>query len=142
IPNDINGTGVVQQFSALKGPMTTQTLRGMVNSGAMHWRGDRANGEFGINAFDSDISFRNFIVAFPGLLGNDGMIAASDMQAFSDFILQVTLPPNPVRNLDNSLTPAQQNARNFYFGQGFQAGQTINNPNPELTGAGGSAVAG
>ena len=26
----------------MKGPMTTQTLRGMDNSGAMHWRGDRS----------------------------------------------------------------------------------------------------
>ncbi len=26
------------------------------------------------------------------------------MQAFTDFILQVTYPPNPIRNLDNSLT--------------------------------------
>ena len=27
-----------------------------------------------------------------------------EMQAFTDFILQVTYPPNPIRNLDNSLT--------------------------------------
>ena len=34
-----------------------------------------------------------------------------EMQAFTDFALQVTLPPNPVRALDNSLTPAQQAGR-------------------------------
>ncbi|MBD1559941.1 hypothetical protein HC752_23755 [Vibrio sp. S9_S30] len=26
------------------------------------------------------------------------------------------MPPNPVRNLDNSLTPSQQNGRDFFFG--------------------------
>ena len=28
----------------MKGPMTTQTLRGMANHGPMHWRGDRTGG--------------------------------------------------------------------------------------------------
>jgi hypothetical protein len=28
---------------------------------------------------------------------------------------QITYPPNPIRNLDNSLTPDQQAGRNFYF---------------------------
>jgi hypothetical protein len=37
------------------------------------------------------------------------------MQKFTDFILQVTYPPNPIRNLDNSLTPDQQAGREFYF---------------------------
>ncbi len=134
----INGTGNVAEFSALKGPMTTQTLRGMINSGAMHWRGDRANGFFGQDPFDSDLSFRNFIVAFPGLVGRNGLLGVGDMQAFSDFALQLTLPPNPVRNLDNSLTPAQANGRSFYFGQNFSAG----GPSPSQTGVGGSNVIG
>jgi len=38
------------------------------------------------------------------------------MQAFTDFALQVQLPPNPVRNLDNSLTPAQQRGAAFFAG--------------------------
>jgi hypothetical protein len=37
------------------------------------------------------------------------------MQAFTDFILEVTYPPNPIRNLDNSLTPQQRAGRDFYF---------------------------
>jgi hypothetical protein len=37
------------------------------------------------------------------------------MQAYTDFILQVTYPPNPIRNLDNSLTSDQQAGRDFYF---------------------------
>ena len=119
--DELNGTGVMNQFSALKGPMTTQTLRGMSTHGPLHWRGDRADGFFG-QGKDEDLSFRNFIVAFPGLVGRDGLIASSDMQAFSDFQLQVALPPNPVRNLDNSLTPAQANGRAFYLGQNFTGG--------------------
>jgi DNA-binding beta-propeller fold protein YncE len=101
-------------FHPMKGPMTTQTLRGMRNHGAMHWRGDRAdqNGD----VFNSDIAFRNFRVAFPGLVGRDGQIPEADMQAFSDFALQIMLPPNPIRALDNSLTPDQQAGRNFMTG--------------------------
>ncbi len=38
------------------------------------------------------------------------------MQQFTDFQLQVRLPPNPVRALNNSLNAAQQRGRNFYFG--------------------------
>ncbi len=38
------------------------------------------------------------------------------MQKFTDFILQVTYPPNPIRNLDNSLTTEQQAGHDQYFG--------------------------
>ena len=112
--------------SSMKGPMTTQSLRGMANHGAMHWRGDRnggldasgnpvASAQPDTGSFDEQAAFRAFNVAFPGLLGNGGPLSAEDMQAFTDFILQVTYPPNPVRNLDNSLTAAQQAGRDFYF---------------------------
>ncbi len=135
---DINGTGVVAQFSALKGPMTTQTLRGMANAGPMHWRGDRSNGFFGQSATDEDLSFRNFIVAFPGLVGRSSLLANADMQSFSDFQLKVILPPSPVRNLDNSLTAAQSNGRNFFLGSNFTSG----GPSPSTTGVGGGNVNG
>ena len=111
----IGGTNVdFDYFHPMKGPMTTQTLRGMAHHGALHWRGDRAdqNGDI----FNEDIAFRNFRVAFPGLLGRDGTIAESDMQKFADFALQIQLPPNPIRNLDNSLTADQQSGRNFMTG--------------------------
>lgn len=138
---DINGTGIVAEFSALKGPMTTQTLRGMRNHGPMHWRGDRSNGFFGQSATSEDLSFRNFIVAFPGLVGRSTMISNTDMQAFSDFQLDVILPPNPVRNLDNSLTPAQANGRNFFLGNDFSSNPS-GTANDELTGVGGGNVTG
>ena len=90
-------------FHPMKGPMTTQTLRGMANHGAMHWRGDRSVGFFGTNATDEVLSFKNFIVAFEGLVGRAGPITEPEMDLFTDFILDVFLPPNPIRNLDNTL---------------------------------------
>jgi DNA-binding beta-propeller fold protein YncE len=104
---DQNGGAANNEFHPMKGPMTTQTLRGLANSGHMHWRGDRADGFFGLDAPDNndeDHSFRNFIVAFPGLVGADvdPNDIINEMQAFSDFQLQVLLPPNPIRRLDNS----------------------------------------
>ncbi len=117
LPSPINGTGVLTDFHPMKGPMTTQTLRGLHGSGAMHWRGDRSNppGTAG-SAFDEVVSFNNFNVAFPGLLGRESELDPADMQRFTDFALAITLPPNPVRALDNSLTPAQARGRAFFVG--------------------------
>jgi YVTN family beta-propeller protein len=112
--NPIGVIGSQQAFHPLKGPMTTQTLRGMDHHGPMHWRGDRTGG--GLQALDEQLAFEAFNVAFDGLIGRDeGEIPAADMTAFAQFILEVELPPNPIRNLDNSLTAAQQNGRDLYF---------------------------
>lgn len=112
----INGSDDPKDFHPMKGPMTTQTLKGMANSGAMHWRGDRSNGVFGVHADDPVLSFKNFAPAFEGLLGNPAPMSEGGMQVFADFMLQVQLPPNPIRNLDNSLTAAQKRGFDFYFG--------------------------
>ena len=129
----LQATNPTEDFHPMKGPMTTQTLRGMSTHGGMHWRGDRVSGFFGIDACnepgysaanatnapcDERHSFRNFIVAFEGLIGHEGVIPVSQMDAFTDFILQVQLPPNPVRNLDNSLTAAQQDGEDLWFSCG------------------------
>jgi len=110
-------------FHPMKGPMTTQTLRGMATHGALHWRGDRVDGFFGTDPCtqptgapcSEDLSFRNFIVAFEGLVGMDGTITPAQMQQFTDFVMEITLPPNPVRALDNSLNPNQTAGRDLYF---------------------------
>jgi len=117
-PGQINGVGRVNAFHPMKGPMTVQTLRGLQNQGALHWRGDRATGPLGTNATDVGVSFNNFIVAFPSLLGAGPAQTPTpaQMQQFTDFQLQVVLPPNPVRALNNSLNAIQQRGRNFYFG--------------------------
>ncbi|HIG00903.1 MAG TPA: PEP-CTERM sorting domain-containing protein [Myxococcales bacterium] len=112
----LNGGAAPDEFHSMKGPMTTQTLKSLVHSGAMHWRGDRSNGAFGIDATDTTLSFNNFIVAFSGLVGRSSDLTPVQMQAFTDFALAMTLGPNPVRNLDNSLTASQQGGFDFYFG--------------------------
>jgi hypothetical protein len=111
------GNGAQTTFHPMKGPMVTQTLRDISTHGALHARGDRVSGAFGTDSCpanpngspcDENFSFLNFIVAFPGLVGRDGQISAAQMQTFADYALQLRLPPNPVRNLDNTLTAGQQ----------------------------------
>ncbi len=103
-----------KDFHPLKGPMTTQTLRGMNTHGAQHWRGDRSAGHFGNDPTDEELSFNNFIVAFEGLLGNDGLIPDAEMFKFTAFMLDVVPPPNPIRPLDNRLTdPALRGSIDF-----------------------------
>ncbi|MBN8281311.1 MAG: hypothetical protein J0M16_11935, partial [Gammaproteobacteria bacterium] len=107
---------VYKDFHPLKGPMATQTFRGMANHGSMHWRGDRTGGnDPGGSALDEDAAFKKFNVAFAGLLGRAGPLTDTEMQAFTDFALALTPPPNPIRNLDDSLTAAQDAGRNLYF---------------------------
>jgi DNA-binding beta-propeller fold protein YncE len=116
IPFKVNGSGNPADFHPMKGPFTTQTLRGLANSGAMHWRGDRSTGPAGTSATDPNISFLNFAPAFQSLIGSATAPSTAQMQAFAAFQLQVLPPPNPNRNLDNSLTASQQNGFNFYSG--------------------------
>ena len=80
-------------FDPMKGPMTTQTLRGLKTLEPFHWRGDRQN-------------FQAFNVAFDELMGRGGPILASEMQAYTDFIMTVHFPPNPFRNLDDTMPNA------------------------------------
>ena len=130
----INGNGDLDSIASMKGPMGTQTLRGISTHGHMHWRGDRVNGYFGDDTeqkLDERLSFKNFIVAFEGLLGLDIHLPASvhasgkpadvlaledDMDKFADFMLAVALPPNPIRNLDNSLSDSADLGADFFHG--------------------------
>jgi DNA-binding beta-propeller fold protein YncE len=102
-------------FHPMKGPMVTQSLRGLTGTGPMHWRGDRTGGsDPGGDALDAEAAFKRFDVAFDGLLGRPGALTPIEMQALTDFALQLTYPPNPVRNLDNTLTSNQSLGRNFF----------------------------
>ncbi len=117
----INGTGEVDALHPMKGPLTTQTLRGLVNHGPMHWRGDRVSGAFGTDTskappYDAELSFNNFIGAFQDLLGRAEPLPREAMQAFTAFTLSVVMPPNPVRALDNGLNASQERGRQFYLG--------------------------
>jgi DNA-binding beta-propeller fold protein YncE len=109
------------ELKPMKGPMATQSLRGLPNHGPMHWRGDRTgsndepNAQPDSGAFNENLAFMKFIVAFEGLLGRSEALTEEEMQAFTDFQLQVMYPPNPVRNLDNSLTADQLAGRDHFF---------------------------
>ena len=116
VKSKINGSDKPTDFHPLKGPMVTQSLRGLRNSGAQHWRGDRAVGLYGTSATDSMTNFKNFGVAFKGLLGNPNDMSEADMTTFANFMLNVQYPPNPIRKLDNSLNAAQKRGFDFYFG--------------------------
>lgn len=130
----LNGDGNELTIAAMKGPMTTQTLRGTSTHGHMHWRGDRASGYFGndtAQTLDERMSFKNFIVAYEGLVGLDIELPESvkaankpdevkqleqDMDKFADFMLSVALPPNPIRGLDNSLSASAAIGSDFFHG--------------------------
>jgi DNA-binding beta-propeller fold protein YncE len=127
---DQNGGAGTDQFHPMKGLMTTQTLKGMVDQGHMHWRGDRSNGELGMEArdaapFDEHLSFMNFIVATKGLNGRAEEVSIEDMEKFTAFALRMWQPPNPIRRLDNDLTKPHgqlklgdpNKGREFYFGR-------------------------
>lgn len=116
-----SAVGLLDSHHPMKGPMTTQSLRGMANHGPMHWRGDRTGGNDNPSAqpdsgtFDEVAGFKKFQGAFPNLLGRDGPIDDTAMEAFAAFMLQVTYPPNPIRMLSNRLTPSQEVGRNFFM---------------------------
>jgi DNA-binding beta-propeller fold protein YncE len=126
-PNRPFGTNPNPVFAPMKGPMSTQSLRGLSNHGPMHWRGDRtgssdpgagvveANAQPDSGAFNELLNFTKFNVAFGGLVGRSEQLPPDQMDAFARFMLQVTYPPNPYRSLDNSLTPAQQEGRDRFF---------------------------
>ncbi len=79
-----------EDFHPMKGPMLTQTMQDIIGKEPFHWRGDRA----GIEAFAP---------AYNSLLGDDEEFGDDAMGIFKQFLATVRFPPNPFRNLDNSL---------------------------------------
>ncbi len=97
-------------FHPMKGPMATQTLRGLSNLDPLHWRGDRTN-------------FLHFNGAFDGLLGGT-VLSTADMQAYRDFINTIAFQPNPNQNLNRTLPATFGGAnptagRNAYVGTNY-----------------------
>jgi YVTN family beta-propeller protein len=84
-------------FHPMKGPMTTQTLRGLQGTGVLHWRGDRQN-------------FQAFNGTFDKLMGG-ALLSAADMNSYAAFAMAISYPPNPNQQLDRSYrtTPAGNN---------------------------------
>ncbi|MGH7730415.1 MAG: beta-propeller fold lactonase family protein [Candidatus Eiseniibacteriota bacterium] len=83
---------LLEGFDPEKGPMSTQTLRGMINTEPLHWRGDRVN----LSAFNG---------AFASLLGLNAL-PDSQVTAFSAFVMPIAYPPNPYQFLNDSLPDA------------------------------------
>ncbi|MGH7680451.1 MAG: hypothetical protein ACRENN_00520, partial [Candidatus Eiseniibacteriota bacterium] len=83
------GSLLIPDFDPMKGPMTTQTLRGLATTTPFHWRGDRQD-------------FTKFNPAFVSLMGNRTQLSASDMQKYNDFIMTMAYAPNPNQNLDRT----------------------------------------
>ncbi len=116
--NPIAVNGEPQPFHPMKGPMTTQTLRGMTGTGPLHWRGDRTAGSQSPpgDPLDTNAGFVAFNAAFEGLVGREeGPLSEGQMQSFADFALAITMPPNPIRKLDNSLRADEEKGRQHYF---------------------------
>ncbi|MDP3857276.1 MAG: YncE family protein [Stagnimonas sp.] len=127
-PNEkANVTGVGNQaldetFHPMKGPMTTQSLRGMADAGPMHWRGDKTgglgldgaidpNGDF----LDEHAAFLRFNGAFVGLQGRAEELGTEQMDAYANFALKVRYPPSPIKALDNADSELEAEGREIYM---------------------------
>ncbi|NNF51420.1 MAG: hypothetical protein HKN59_03180 [Gammaproteobacteria bacterium] len=110
IPNvfiPISPAATPARFHPLKGPMTTQSMRGLRGHGPMHWRGDRTgNNRVGGETLE-EAAFKEFNAAFDAFAALGGELNADDMQTFTDFAMGINYPPNPIRQLDNGLIANQ-----------------------------------
>lgn len=93
-------------FHPMKGPLITQTFRGLLFTEPYHQRGDRSD-------------FFEFNVAFPDLMGRSSTLGGLAMSEFNDFALTITYPPNPNMNLDRTLPnppldPSPQRGKNAF----------------------------
>lgn len=88
-----NGIPPLEGHDPEKGPLMTQTLRGHINTGKLHWRADRNN-------------FSSFNGAFVSLMGHGAQLPDSQMTAFRDFASALVFPPNPNENLDRTYPDA------------------------------------
>ena len=79
-----------EPFHPMKGPMSTQTFQGIIGQEPFHWRGDR-------------LGLEEFNPAFMGLQSDDIELTPTEMQEYEDFLATIHFPPNPFRNLDNTL---------------------------------------
>jgi DNA-binding beta-propeller fold protein YncE len=102
VPNPLGLAG----FHPMKGPLLTQTLKGMTGTEPFHWRGDRAN----LGAFNP---------AFVTLMGRTSLLPDSQMSAFSDFVLAMRMPPNPSQLLDRSFPDAPLGQPSALRGRGL-----------------------
>jgi len=104
-----------QTFHPTKGPMGTQSLFGLANMGPQHWRGDRQG--------NATQAFTAFNEAFPGLLGRVDELTEADMDAFTNFALQLRYSPNPIAKLDGTRRPEEDLGMQIFTATGLHAGR-------------------
>lgn len=135
----LNGNGDIRHLNTMPGPQITPSWKGIQNNGHLHWRGDTNNrreldkqgvietatGRFINNCntcfdkknpidYDEKLSLRNLTTAHPGFNGNvEPVVTPDDMEKLGYFIFELMQPPNPIRNLDNSLTPEQERGKSL-----------------------------
>ncbi len=114
----------LQHLHPLKGPMMTQSLRGLAGTAPFHWRGDK----FGDPKWPGrDMpSFAEFNKTFVNLLGRTEMIPNEDMEAFARFVFTIQYPPNPIQRWDRTLDPEQQKGFDFFTGPFLSDSGVIN----------------
>ena len=113
-----------QNLHPLKGPMVTQSLRGLAGTAPFHWRGDRF-GEPTIPGKDV-ASFKDFNAAFVDLLGRSRQVSEPAMEAFARFVFTIRYPPNPNQRLDRSLKEVEKAGFEFFSGP-FPSGAGVLN---------------
>lgn len=91
--------GTAQAVHPMKGPLVTQTLRGLAGEKLFHWRADRP----GLESFNR---------TFEHLMGGE-QLTDDDLAVFVDYLQSIHFGPNPHRNRDDSLTanPTGMSAR-------------------------------
>ena len=91
--------GTAQAVHPMKGPLVTQTLRGLAGEKLFHWRADRP----GLETFNG---------TFEHLMGGEPL-ADDDLAVFVEYLQSIRFGPNPRRNSDDSLsiTPTGTSAR-------------------------------
>lgn len=117
IPNTfipISPAALPHQFHPMKGPMTTQSMRGLRGHGPMHWRGDRTGANRVGNETLEEAAFKEFNEAFDALAGLGAEISTADMQAFTDFAMRINYPPNPIRAYENRPVGIQIDGETLY----------------------------
>lgn len=104
------------KYHPMKGPMTTQSFRGMAGAGPMHWRADRFGGA---GEEDDELeSFSQFMPAFQTLNGLAAPLPRDDMDKLARFLFTIRYPPNPVQAIDRSRTPEQEAGFEIFTGPG------------------------
>ena len=88
--------------------------RGVADSGPMHWRGDRSSENHEEGERDESAAFKEFNGAYESLLGRETPLSVEQMQKFTNFALQITYLPNPIRALDNSLDTLQAEGKRIF----------------------------